>query len=167
VQILASIPATALFPIILLLLVDLPFGLNTAAILLMLLGTQWYVLFNVIAGASALPQDLKDIASMFKINGWIRWRTLILPALFPYLITGLITAGGGAWNASIVAEYTEFNARAYSVTGLGAIISQATANADYDLLLAGTLTMIVVVLLINRFFWRRLYRVAEEKYRMD
>ncbi len=167
VQILASIPATALFPIILLLLVDLPFGLNSAAILLMLLGTQWYVLFNVIAGASAMPQDLKDIASMFKIKGWARWRTLILPALFPYLITGLITAGGGAWNASIVAEYTEFNARAYSVTGLGAIISQAAASADYDLLLAGTLTMIVVVLLINRFFWRRLYRVAEEKYRMD
>lgn len=167
VQILASIPATALFPIILLVLVNLPFGLNTAAILLMLLGTQWYILFNVIAGASALPQDLKDIASMFKISGWARWRTLILPALFPYLITGLITAGGGAWNASIVAEYAEFNARAYSVTGLGAIISQATAKADYDLLLAGTLTMILVVILINRFFWRRLYRLAEEKYRMD
>ncbi len=167
VQILASIPATALFPIILLILVDLPFGLNSAAILLMLLGTQWYVLFNVIAGATALPQDLRDIARMFKIDGWARWRTLILPALFPYLITGLITAGGGAWNASIVAEYAEFNNRTYAVTGLGALISQATASADYSLLLAGTLTMILVVIMLNRFFWRRLYRLAEEKYRMD
>ncbi len=167
VQILASIPATALFPIILLILVDLPFGLNSAAILLMLLGTQWYVLFNVIAGASALPQDLKDIARMFKISGWARWKTLILPALFPYLITGLITAGGGAWNASIVAEYTEFGNRTYAVTGLGAIISEATASANYSLLLAGTLTMIAVVIMLNRFFWRRLYRLAEEKYRMD
>jgi NitT/TauT family transport system permease protein len=167
VQILASIPATALFPIILLILVDLPFGLNSAAILLMLLGTQWYVLFNVIAGATALPQDLKDIARMFRINGWARWRTLILPALFPYLITGLVTAGGGAWNASIVAEFTEFNNRTYSVTGLGAIISQATADANYPLLLAGTLTMIGVVVTINRLFWRRMYRLAEEKYHMD
>ncbi|MEP7287382.1 MAG: ABC transporter permease subunit [Chloroflexota bacterium] len=167
VQILASIPATALFPIMLLVLVNLPFGLNAAAILLMLLGTQWYVLFNVIAGASALPQDLKDIATMFKVGGWLRWKTLLLPALFPYLITGLITAGGGAWNASIVAEYTEFNNKTYTVTGLGAIISQATAKADYGLLLAGTLTMIGVVIMLNRFFWRRLYRLAEERYRMD
>ncbi len=167
VQILASVPATALFPIVLLILVDLPFGLNSAAILLMLLGTQWYILFNVIAGATALPQDLKDIARMFRITGWAQWRTLILPALFPYLITGLITAGGGAWNASIVAEYTEFNARTYAVTGLGALISEATAKANYPLLLASTVTMILVVICINRFFWRRLYRLAEEKYHMD
>ncbi|HVO41235.1 MAG TPA: ABC transporter permease subunit, partial [Aggregatilineales bacterium] len=121
----------------------------------------------VIAGASALPQDLRDIARMFRIDGWPRWRTLILPALFPYLITGLITAGGGAWNASIVAEYAQFGGKTYSVVGLGAVIAEATAKADYNLLLAGTLTMIFVVIMLNRFFWRRLYRIAEEKYRMD
>lgn len=167
VQIAASIPATALFPVLVLVLINLPFGLNGAAILLMLLGTQWYLLFNVIAGASALPQDLKDIAQMFKLKGWLRWRTMILPALFPYIITGLITAGGGAWNASIVAEYTTFGGETYSVTGLGAIIASATDASNYGLLLAATLTMIGVVICINRFFWRRLYRLAEEKYRLD
>jgi NitT/TauT family transport system permease protein len=167
VQVLASIPATALFPVMVLALINLPFGLNGAAVLLMLLGTQWYILFNVIAGASALPQDLKDIAQMFKINGWARWRTLILPALFPYIVTGLITAGGGAWNASIVAEYTQFSGQTYAVTGLGAMITGATERADYPVLLAATLTMVVIVVTINRLVWRRLYRLAEEKYRLD
>jgi len=167
VKILASVPATALFPVFVLALIALPFGLNGTAILLMLLGTQWYVLFNVIAGASALPQDLRDIATMFKISVWFRWRTLILPALFPYIVTGLITAAGGAWNASIVAEYTQFNKQTYSVTGLGSIIAQSTASGNYAMLLAATLTMILVVLFLNRFFWRRLYRLAEDKYRIE
>ncbi|HLY24989.1 MAG TPA: ABC transporter permease subunit [Aggregatilineales bacterium] len=167
VQIVASIPATALFPVILLALVTLPGGLNVAAILLMLLGTQWYILFNVIAGTTAIPQDLRYTTDLLRFSKVNRWRKLILPALFPYLVTGLITAGGGAWNASIVAEYTTFNAKTYNVTGLGSLISEATAKGDYALLAASTLTMITIVICLNRFFWRRLYRLAEEKYRME
>jgi len=167
VQVAASIPATALFPVMLLALLNLPGGLNIAAVLLMLLGTQWYVLFNVIAGTTAIPQDLRYTTDLLRFNRVNRWRKLILPALFPYLITGLVTAGGGAWNASIVAEYTTFNNRTYSVVGLGSIISEATATGNFGVLAASTLTMIVVVICINRFFWRRLYRLAEEKYRME
>src|SRR5260221_644431 len=133
VQIVASIPATALFPVILLALVSLPGGLNIAAILLMLLGTQWYVLFNVIAGTTAIPQDLRYTTDLLRFSTVNRWRKLILPALFPYLVTGLITAGGGAWNASIVAEYTTFNNKTYSVTGLGSLITEATANVNFPL----------------------------------
>ena len=167
VQIAASVPATALFPILLLLILSLPGGLNLAAILLMLLGTQWYLLFNVIAGASAIPRDLVDTAALLGLTRWARWRTLILPALFPYLVTGAVTAGGGAWNASIVAEYTKFGGRAYSTVGVGALISAATASGSYPLLLAATLSMIVAVVVINRVLWQRLYGLAEKRYRME
>jgi NitT/TauT family transport system permease protein len=167
VQILASIPATALFPIILMVLIKATGGLNLAAVILMLMGTQWYILFNVIAGASAIPQDLTYTTQLLQVKGWNRWRTLILPALFPYLVTGLITAGGGAWNASIVAEYVNFGGEAISTIGVGALIADATANGNYALLLGATLTLILTVVAINRFFWRRLYVVAEDKYRMD
>jgi len=167
VQILASIPATALFPIILMVLINVTGGLNLAAIILMLMGTQWYILFNVIAGASAIPQDLDHTTQLLQVKGWERWRTLILPALFPYLITGMITAGGGAWNASIVAEYVNFGGQTISTVSIGALIAEATASGNYALLLGATLTLVLTVVAINRFFWRRLYAVAEEKYRMD
>jgi NitT/TauT family transport system permease protein len=167
VQISASVPATALFPVIVLALVGITGSLNAPAIILMLLGTQWYILFNVIAGTAALPQDLRYTTALLQIKGWARWRTLILPALFPYLITGLVTAGGGAWNASIVAEYVTFGGKTYSVTGIGAVIAEATATGNYDLLLAGTLALIISVVAINRLVWRRLYRVAEERYKME
>lgn len=167
VQIMAAIPATALFPVLLLGLLSIRGGGNIAAILLMLLGTQWYLLFNIIAGASAIPQDLKYTSDLLQLKGLRRWRTLILPALFPYIITGLITASGGAWNASIVAEYTNFAGQTNRVIGLGSLITSATAQANYPLLLASTLVMIVIVVLINRFFWRRLFHIAETRYRMD
>lgn len=167
VQILASVPATAIFPVVVLALVQLSGGMTIAAILLMLLGTQWYVLFNVIAGANAIPQDIKYTTTLLQIKGWQRWRTLTLPALFPYLITGAITASGGAWNASIVAEYVVFDGEVLQTKGIGALIAQSTASGDFALLLASTLTMIVTVVCINRFLWRRLYRLAEEKYRME
>jgi NitT/TauT family transport system permease protein len=167
VQVVASVPATAFFPAFLLLLLSLPQGLNLAAVLLMLMGTQWYMLFNVIAGASSIPQDLKYTTTMLGLRGWERWRTLVLPALFPYIITGAITASGGAWNASIVAEYTFFGGRVYHTLGVGALISQATASGNYALLMAATLSMILAVVLINRLFWRRLYRLAEEQYRLE
>ncbi len=167
VQVTAAIPATAIFPILLLFFINMTGGLNIAAIFLMLMGTQWYLLFNIIAGASAIPQDLKYTASLLQLSKWERWRTLILPALFPYIITGSITASGGAWNASIVAEYVHFGGQTIFATGIGSIISQATAGGDYPLLLAATLSMILAVVLANRLFWRRLYKAAEEKYRME
>jgi NitT/TauT family transport system permease protein len=167
VQIVASVPATALFPVFLLLVIGLPGGLNLAAVLLMLMGTQWYLLFNIIAGASAIPQDLKYTTDLLQLGRWGRWRTLILPALFPYIITGAITASGGAWNASIVAEYVEFGGHTLRTVGIGSLIAHATASGDYPLLLAATLTMILTVALINRLLWRRLYRLAEERYRME
>lgn len=166
-QVAASIPATALFPVVLLVVLKLPGGLNLAAVLLMLMGTQWYLLFNVIAGASAIPQDLKYTASLLQLSRWRRWRALILPALFPYIITGAITAGGGAWNASIVAEYVQFGGETLFTVGVGSLIAQATAGGHYPLLLASTLGMILAVTTINRLLWRRLYRLAEEKYRLD
>jgi len=167
VQVTASVPATALFPVIILLVINLPGGLNLAAIILMLMGTQWYLLFNIIAGASAIPQDLKYTARLLQLSRWQRWRTLILPGIFPYLITGAITASGGAWNASIVAEYQHLGGRTLEVNGIGALIADATASGDYPLLLAATLAMIITVILVNRLLWRRLYALAEEKYRME
>lgn len=167
VQIAASVPATALFPVLLVAVLRLAGGMNIAAIVLMLMGTQWYLLFNVIAGATAIPQDLKYTSALLGMTRAERWRTLILPALFPYLVTGAITATGGAWNASIVAEYSTFGGRTVRTTGLGALISHATAQGAYPLLLASTLTMIVIVTVFNRYVWRRLYRLAEEQYRME
>jgi NitT/TauT family transport system permease protein len=167
VQIVASIPATALFPVIVLALIKLTGGLDVSAVILMLLGTQWYVLFNVIAGTSAIPQDLSFTTALLQVKGWARWRTLILPALFPYLVTGMITASGGAWNASIVAEHINFSGQSISTTGVGALIAEATATGNYPLLLASTLALILTVVTINRTFWRRLYKVAEERYRME
>lgn len=167
VQVMASVPATGLFPILLLFVLNLNGGLNLAAILLMLMGTQWYLLFNIIAGASAIPQDLVYTAKLIQLNGWQRWRTLILPAIFPYLVTGAITASGGAWNASIVAEYQNFGGKTHTVAGIGSLISHATAAGDYALLLASTITLILTVILINRLLWKRLYRLAEEEYRME
>ena len=166
VQITASIPATAVFPVLLLALLTIPGGLNVAAVALMLLGTQWYVLFNVIAGAMAIPSDLKEAAAMYHVAGWRRWKTLILPAIFPYLVTGMITATGGAWNASIVAEYVTFAGHTTSTTGLGALIAGAAERGDFPILLAGTLVMAGIVIVINRLLWRRLYGYAETRFRL-
>ncbi|MEP7065462.1 MAG: ABC transporter permease subunit [Gemmatimonadota bacterium] len=167
VQITASVPATAVFPVLLLALLALPGGLNIAAVALMLLGTQWYLLFNVIAGATAIPYDLRLVAASYRITGWRRWKTLILPAIFPYLVTGMITATGGSWNASIVSEYVTFAGRKQSTIGLGALIAQAAERSDFRLLLAGTLVMAGIVSATNRLGWRRLYALAETRYRLD
>lgn len=167
VQVVAAIPATALFPVLLMALLRAPGGLNIAAIALMLMGTQWYLLFNVIAGAAAIPQDLRHTTDLLRLSRLDRWRTLILPALFPYIMTGAITASGGAWNASIVAEHVEFGGQTHATTGIGALIAQATNAGDYALLLAATLALVVAVVLLNRALWLRLYRLAEERYRME
>ena len=166
-QIAASVPATALFPIILLALVRAGGGLGIGSIALLLLGTQWYVLFNVIAGATAIPSDLKEVCTVYQLSASERWRRLFLPAVFPYLITGLVTASGGAWNASIVAEYVRFRGQTISTTGLGAIISQATDAGNFRLLLTATVVMVVTVVIINRLVWRRLYVLAATKFRLE
>jgi NitT/TauT family transport system permease protein len=166
-QIAASVPATALFPIVLLALVQAGGGLGIGSILLLLLGTQWYILFNVIAGASAMPTDLKEVCRLFRFSRLERWRKFILPAIFPYLITGLVTASGGAWNASIVAEYFHLHGKIYSTTGLGALISQATDDGNSRLLLAATICMAAIVALVNRMVWRRLYRLAATRFKLE
>ncbi|MEH2161058.1 MAG: ABC transporter permease subunit [Nostoc sp.] len=166
VQIAASVPATALFPVLLLGLTRIAGGLQIGAIALMMLGTMWYILFNVIAGAQSIPSDLIEAASVYKLSTLQRWRTLILPAIFPYLITGIITAVGGAWNASIVSEYVTFQGRVITTPGLGATISHATATGNFSLLLASTVVMSLLVVLTNRLIWRPLYNLAQEKYQL-
>ncbi len=166
-QIAASVPATALFPVVLLVLIRLGGGLGVGSIVLLLLGTQWYILFNVIAGAIAIPTDLKEAANVFGIRGWERWRKLILPGIFPFLVTGMITASGGAWNASIVAEYFHFKGQIYSTVGIGAMISAATDAKNFNLLLASTIALAAVVVTTNRLLWRRLYRLAETRFKLE
>jgi NitT/TauT family transport system permease protein len=165
-QIAASVPATALFPVILLALVKMGGGLGIGSIALMMLGTQWYILFNVIAGAIAIPTDLREVATLFQFSTAQRWRTLILPGIFPYLITGLVTASGGAWNASIIAEYFRLKNQTLQTTGLGAVISAATDSGQFQILLLATMVMALMVVTINRLVWRPLYRLAETKYKL-
>jgi NitT/TauT family transport system permease protein len=166
-QVAASVPATALFPVLLLALIQVGGGLGVGSILLMLLGTQWYVLFNVIAGAMAIPSDLREVADVFRFRPWDRWRTVILPGIFPYLVTGLVTASGGAWNASIVAEYFHFKGRTLSTLGLGAQISSATDSGNFGLLLFSTIVMAALVVTVNRSLWRPLYSLAESRFKLE
>jgi NitT/TauT family transport system permease protein len=165
-QIAASVPATALFPVLLLALVRMGGGLGIGSIALMMLGTQWYILFNVIAGAMAIPSDLKEVATLFHFTTAQRWRTLILPGIFPFLITGLVTASGGAWNASIIAEYFHLKNQTLQTVGLGAQISAATDSGQFQILLLATIVMAMMVVTINRLVWRPLYRLAETRYKL-
>jgi NitT/TauT family transport system permease protein len=166
-QIAASVPATALFPVVLLMLVRIGGGMGVGSMVLLLLGTQWYILFNIIAGASAIPTDLKEVCGVFRLGKVERWRILLLPGIFPYLITGFITASGGAWNASIVAEYFHFQGKTLSTVGLGAVISHATDTGNFRVLLAATICMAAMVVTVNRLVWRRLYGLASTKYKLE
>jgi NitT/TauT family transport system permease protein len=165
-QIAASVPATALFPVILLALIRIGGGMNIGSIALMLLGTQWYILFNVIAGAMAIPSDLKEVATLFHFTTIQKWKTVILPGIFPFLITGLVTASGGAWNASIIAEYFRLKNQTLQTVGLGATISAATDSGQFQILLLATIVMAIMVVTINRLVWRPLYRLAETRYKL-
>ncbi|HHW20606.1 ABC transporter permease [Thermodesulfovibrio thiophilus] len=167
VQIAASVPATAIFPVILLLLIKLGGSLDIGAVFLMLLGTQWYLLFNIIAGASAIPKDLIEISRVYGIKGIRKWKTLILPGIFPYLVTGLITASGGAWNATIVSEYVSFGGKIMHAAGLGALISLSSASGNFGLLLLSTCFMSLIVVGINRLVWKRLFILAKTKYLLE
>ncbi len=166
-QIAASFPAPFLFPIILIGLQYLGLGLGVGSIVLMLLGTQWYILFNVIAGAMAIPSDLREVSDLFHFKGVQRWTTVILPGIFPYLITGLVTASGGAWNASIIAEYYSLRGHTLQTLGLGAQISAASDKGQFPILLLATMIMAGMVVTINRLVWRRMYRLAETRYKLE
>jgi NitT/TauT family transport system permease protein len=166
-QVVASVPATALFPVLMLGLIRMGGGLGVGSIALMLLGTQWYILFNVIAGAMAIPSDLKEAADIYRFTRWQRWTRLILPGIFPYLITGMITASGGAWNASIVSEYFHIGDQTLQTLGLGAQISAASDSGNISTLLLATILMASIVVTMNRLVWRRLYRLAETRYKLE
>jgi len=166
-QIAASFPATALFPLILVALMRIGVGLGIGSVVLMLLAAQWYILFNVIAGAQAIPSELREVSRLFRFQDVQRWTTVILPGIFPFLITGLITASGGAWNASIVAEYFQLRGNTLATVGLGAQISAASNDGNYPVLLAATMIMALMVVTINRLIWRPLYHLAETKYRLE
>jgi NitT/TauT family transport system permease protein len=166
-QILASVPATAFFPILLIGLVKIGGGLGIGSIALMLLGTQWYILFNVIAGAMSIPSDLREVASLYHFTRWQRWTRLILPGIFPYLITGMVTASGGAWNASVMAEYSHVKDRTLETIGLGAQIDAATDSGRFAMLLMATILISLMVVTMNRLVWRKLYRLAETRFKLE
>lgn len=166
-QIAASVPATALFPILLIALIKLGGGLGIASVVLMLMGTQWYVLFNVIAGAMAIPSELREVANLYRFGKWARWQYVILPGIFPYLITGLVTASGGAWNASIVAEYFHLHGKIFMTRGLGAQISAASDAGRSDLLLCATVLMAAIVVVTNRLVWKKLYYLGETRFKLE
>ena len=167
VQILASFPANFLFPLFTLVLIKTGISINFGGIVLMSLGAQWYILFNVIAGASAIPTDLREAARSLRLSRWLRLRTLIGPAIFGAWVTGGITAAGGAWNASIVAEIVSYGHHTLVATGLGAYIAQSTAHGNFADTLVGVMVMSVYVVALNRLFWRRLYRIAETRYSLQ
>jgi NitT/TauT family transport system permease protein len=166
-QIMASVPATAFFPILLMGLVRIGGGLGVGSVALMLLGTQWYILFNVIAGAMSIPSDLREVASLYRFTRWQRWTKLILPGIFPFLITGMVTASGGAWNASVMAEYSRVQDRTLQTIGLGAQIDAATDSGRFAMLLLATIFISVMVVTMNRLVWRRLYRLAETRFKLE
>jgi NitT/TauT family transport system permease protein len=164
VQVLASFPANFLFPFATLVFIHVGISLNIGAILLMALGAQWYILFNTIAGASAIPSDLREAMSILGVRGIQRWKRLIVPGILTSLVTGEITAAGGAWNASIVAEVVSYNGTTLTAYGLGAYIVQASNEGNKARLICGVAVMAIYVVGVNRLLWRRLYRLAETRY---
>jgi NitT/TauT family transport system permease protein len=165
-QFLASFPANILFPLAVSVIVIWDLNPDVWLSPLMVLGTQWYILFNVIAGASTMPQELRDAADNFSVKGWLWWRRVALPAVFPYYVTGAITASGGSWNASIVAEVASWGTRTLHAHGLGAYIADAVTNGDFRHVVLGTAVMSCFVVVVNRILWRPLYWYAERKFRL-
>ncbi|MDB5108416.1 MAG: binding-protein dependent transport system inner rane protein, partial [Candidatus Binatus sp.] len=167
-EIVGSMPATALFPLIVIFVIRVTGGMNLASILLILTGMQWYLLFNLLAGINQVPEDLKEAVRAFGLSRVATWRKLIIPAAMPSLITGSITAWGGGWNALILSEYFVYQGHTYQVLGLGALLDAATYKTGNGvMILISLLSMILVVILLNRLVWRRLYVIATERYRLD
>jgi NitT/TauT family transport system permease protein len=166
-QIAASFPVNMTFPFIVAFFIAARIPINLGSILLMALGTQWYILFNVIAGAMAIPTDLREAAALFGLREWRLWKTLIIPAIFPFWVTGALTATGGAWNASIVAEVATWGKDKLVADGLGAYIAEVTEKGDQPAIYFSIIVMALFVVTINRVFWRRLYDLAERKFKLD
>ncbi len=165
-QFMAAFPANLLFPIAVYGIVTWKLNADIFLSPLMILGTQWYILFNVIAGASAIPAEMRYVAANFKVTGWLWWRKVALPAVLPFYVTGAITASGGSWNAAIVAELATWGDTQVQARGLGAYIAEATTAGDFHRIVLGIGTMSLFVVVINRLFWRPLYYYAERKYRL-
>jgi NitT/TauT family transport system permease protein len=166
-QFLAAFPANVLFPIVVVGIVSLHLNPNIWLSPLMVLGTQWYIVFNVIAGASAFPTDLREASTLYRLRSWQWWREVMLPGIFPYYVTGALTASGGSWNASIVAEVASWGDTKLTATGLGAYIAQATEAGDYPRVILGIAVMSILVVAFNRLLWRPLYRLAERRFRLN
>jgi NitT/TauT family transport system permease protein len=166
-QFLAAFPANLLFPFAVITIVRFDLNPDIWLSLLMILGTQWYILFNVIAGATAYPTDFLEVASNFQIHGWKWWKNVILPGIFPYYVTGALTASGGAWNASIVAESVSWGKTHLTAQGLGAYIAETTVAADYPRIVLGIAVMSLYVIFFNRVLWRPLYHYGERHFRLD
>jgi NitT/TauT family transport system permease protein len=166
-QFLAAFPAQVLFPFAVVVIISLRLDPNIWLSPLIILGTQWYILFNVVAGASALPNDLKEVAGIFGLGSWQKWRDLILPGIFPYYVTGALTASGGSWNASIVAELVSWGHRTLEAKGLGAFIENATTAGNFPRVALGVTIMAVFVITLNRTLWRPLYAHAEKNLRLN
>jgi NitT/TauT family transport system permease protein len=166
-QILAAFPANLMFPVFVMVIVRFDLNADIWLSPLIVLGTQWYILFNVLAGASAYPNDYREAAANFRIRGWQWWRQVMLPGIFPYYVTGAITASGGAWNASIVSEFVQWGDTKIAAHGLGAYIAQTTEAGDYPKIILGIAVMALFVTLFNRLLWRPLYAYAEGRLRAD
>lgn len=167
IQFLAAFPANLMFPLVVMLILHFDLSVEIWTSPLMILGTQWYILFNVISGAMLIPTQLKDAAGNFGLKGWLRWKRLYLPAVFPTYVTGAITASGGAWNASIVSEMVDWGDTTLMATGLGSYIAESTKQGDFPRIALGITVMCIYVMLFNRQIWRRMYRLAEERLRID
>jgi len=165
-QFLAAFPANLLFPIVISAIVLHKLDPDIWLSPLIILGTQWYILFNVIVGASALAPDLRYAAENLGVHGWLWWRRVALPSVFPFFVTGAITASGGSWNASIVAEVVSWGQQRLTAHGLGAYIAEATIQGDFQRSVLGTVVLSVFVVTLNRVFWRPLYARAERKFRI-
>ena len=167
IQMAASFPAPMIFPVVVGGMLAFGVGLGVSSVVLLLLGTQWYILFNVIAGSSAIPRELWEVSRLARLSWRHRWQHLILPGIFPSLLTGWITAMGGAWNASIVAEYMKYHSQTLSTTGLGAAISQATERGEFHVLAAAVGIMAVTVVGFNRLVWRPLSHLAQTRFTLE
>ena len=166
-QFLAAFPANVLFPIAVSAIVVLKVDPNIWLSPLMILGTQWYILFNVVAGAASIPSEMRDVGTNLQIRGWLWWKKIAIPAVFPYYVTGAITASGGSWNASIVAEVASWGNTKLQAYGIGAYIAQATEAGDFPRVVLGIAVMSLYVVIVNRLFWRPLYWYAERKFRLE
>lgn len=166
-QFFAAFPANLLFPIVVLIILKYKLNVEIWTSPLIVLGAQWYILFNVIAGTTALPKELLQVAQNFGLKKWLWWKRFILPGIFPYLVTGAITAAGGAWNATIIAEIVHWGNITLKASGLGAYITEVTAKGDFPRVALGIAMMCVFVLVLNRLIWRPLYRLAEERFQLD